>query len=280
MKPYRLPVLALTLALSACMTSGPKRSGSGPYAMKEDRPPAAAEIPPNIEKTPDAVPREEPKSRSGNPDNYRVFGKTYKVLKSVEEGYSEKGKASYYGKKFHGHKTASGEIYDMFTMTAAHKHLPLPTYVRVTRTDNGKSCIVRVNDRGPFHPGRIIDLSYAAAARIDMVIAGEVPVEIEVITSAEAANPEVIPVPKPEREPEKQVFRSGYWVIGSYDDPIDAATLKEELVSLEVGPVSIAAVQNQMVVRVGPFSEQADAQLAADRIRARGLPADWATTID
>ncbi|MEC9375305.1 MAG: septal ring lytic transglycosylase RlpA family protein [Pseudomonadota bacterium] len=118
-----------------------------------------------------------PRSRYGNPESYVINGKRYYVLSS-SLGYKERGIASWYGQKFHGRRTSSGEIYNMYQLTAAHKSLPLPTEVRVTNLENGKSLIVRVNDRGPFINSRIIDLSYAAARKLDMVEAGTVPVEV------------------------------------------------------------------------------------------------------
>lgn len=119
----------------------------------------------------------EPPSHTGNPDSYTVFGKDYFVDKT-SEGYREQGVASWYGSKFHGKRTSSGTPYDMYAMTAAHKSLPIPTYVRVTHQDNGRSIVVRVNDRGPFVGDRIIDLSYAAAVKLDMVGSGTAPVEV------------------------------------------------------------------------------------------------------
>lgn len=130
---------------------------------------------------PDALPRPEPPSRYGNGPVYEVFGKRYSVLPS-SEGYSERGVASWYGKKFHGRLTSSREPYDMYEMTAAHKTLPLPTYVRVTNLRNNKSIVVRVNDRGPFVNNRIIDLSYAAASRLDMIRDGTSLVEVTAIS--------------------------------------------------------------------------------------------------
>lgn len=128
----------------------------------------------------DAVPKIEKKSPRGNPDSYVQFGKTYKVMKTAM-GYKERGGASWYGTKFHGNQTSNGERYNMYHMTAAHKSLPLPTYVKVTNLENGLEIIVRVNDRGPFHSGRIIDLSYAAATKLDMLKKGTAKVEIEAI---------------------------------------------------------------------------------------------------
>ena len=128
----------------------------------------------------DAVPKVEPKSRGGNPKSYVVFGKRYHVLDS-SKGYVDRGIASWYGKMFHGRRTSNGEIYDMYAMTAAHKTLPIPTYVEVKNIKTGKVIIVRVNDRGPFHEGRIIDLSYAAAQKLGTSGKGTGLVEVRAI---------------------------------------------------------------------------------------------------
>ena len=131
--------------------------------------------------TADAIPRHEPKTRAGNITPYKVFGKTYHVL-PTEKGYKATGEASWYGMKFHGHKTSNGEVYDVNKMSAAHKTLPLPSYVKVTNLENGKSCVVRVNDRGPFKDSRLIDLSYAAAKKLDYINSGTARVKVEAIT--------------------------------------------------------------------------------------------------
>ena len=130
-----------------------------------------------------AVPANEPLSRYGNPDSYEVMGQTYQVMKS-SRGFVQRGEASWYGTKFHGRATSSGEPYDMYAMTAAHKRLPLPTYVEVTNLNNNRKIIVKVNDRGPFHPGRIIDLSYAAAHKLGITGTGTAPVEIRAIDTS------------------------------------------------------------------------------------------------
>ena len=132
----------------------------------------------------DATPKVEPRSRGGNFTPYTVLGKTYRVMKS-SKGYKEKGGASWYGTKFHGRLTSNGERYNMYAMTAAHKSLPIPTYVKVKNLENGREIIVRVNDRGPFHEGRIIDLSYAAATKIGMLKKGTARVEVEAIDPRE-----------------------------------------------------------------------------------------------
>lgn len=160
----------LTISIMSC-SSQPSR-----YALKHD---AAPDEYIDHNAVSNAVPRDEPRSKGGN-KNYRVLGKNYRVLAS-SSGYKKRGIASWYGKKFHGHRTSNGEIYDMYKMSAAHKTLPLPTYVRVTHLKNGRSVIVRVNDRGPFHRNRIIDLSYVAAKKLGITATGTGVVEVTAI---------------------------------------------------------------------------------------------------
>jgi rare lipoprotein A len=162
----------LVSGLSACSTKT-REYPNDDYGPK---------TPVDVSQVPDAVPQNVPYSRYGNPDSYTVRGITYHVKRNAG-GYREKGLASWYGLKFHGKRTSSGEPYDMYAMTAAHKTLPLPTWVRVTNLDNGKSVVVKVNDRGPFHAGRIIDLSYAAASKLGVLGHGTAPVEVVSITT-------------------------------------------------------------------------------------------------
>jgi len=168
----RLLLILLAITVAGCGSSdvrdGPPRSGSTRIPDLPD----------------DAVPRPEAKSRYGNGPNYEVLGKHYTVMPS-SNGYKERGVASWYGKKFHGNLTSNREVYDMYGMTAAHKSLPLPTYVRVRNLSNNREIIVRVNDRGPFVHNRIIDLSYSAALKLDMVKSGTSLVEVEAITFGE-----------------------------------------------------------------------------------------------
>jgi len=164
------PLLAVSLlALSACGDN--KIKGDGPPSGSSRFPDAHGEV----------TPRPEPRSRYGNGPVYEVFGKRYTVM-PLSSGYQERGVASWYGKKFHGNLTSNREVYDMYTMTAAHKTLPLPTYVRVRNLRNNKSIVVRVNDRGPFVHNRIIDLSYAAAIKLDMIKDGTSLVEVTAIS--------------------------------------------------------------------------------------------------
>lgn len=160
-------VVAGTLALGGCAGLGEPADGPG------------AEIDPgSIERV---RPRAEPRSRYGNPESYVVFGQRYHVRDDAT-GYVAEGTASWYGSKFHGRRTSSGETYDMYALTAAHRSLPLPTYVRVTNLDNGKSLVVRVNDRGPFHGDRLIDLSYAAAVKLGFADSGTAPVRVRALS--------------------------------------------------------------------------------------------------
>ncbi|ROO25095.1 septal ring lytic transglycosylase RlpA family protein [Salinisphaera orenii] len=195
--PATATLAALMLA-GCASTSGSGAGGSGGGGgggyYQNDGPPDDERI--DLDSIEDAVPRDEPKSKYGNPASYEALGKTYYVLESAA-GFSQTGRASWYGRQFHGRRTSSGEDYNMFKMTAAHKRLPIPSYVRVTNLDNGKRAIVRVNDRGPFHDDRIIDLSYVAARRLGVVKRGSAPVRIETVTPAslgaereEAAPPE------------------------------------------------------------------------------------------
>ena len=162
--------MLLLLLLNACS------SQQGRYQQNNDSTPTRL---PNAAELRDATPRKERPSRGGNRD-YQVRGKHYQVLTSADN-FSQSGIASWYGKKFHGHLTSNGEIYDMYAMSAAHKNLPLPTYAKVTNVKNNKSVIVRVNDRGPFHQDRIIDLSYSAAYKLDMLKTGTAEVKITAI---------------------------------------------------------------------------------------------------
>ena len=169
----------LLLLLVVGCGSSPQRPG-GYY--KDDGP--HANPPANLASIPDAVPRNEPLHKYANRP-YEVFGKKYTPMVSVQP-FTQRGSASWYGKKFHGQKTSSGEVYDMYKMTAAHPTLPIPSYVRVTSLSNGKSVVVRINDRGPFHAGRVIDLSYAAAHRLGYIGAGSAQVQVEAIVPGQA----------------------------------------------------------------------------------------------
>lgn len=225
---------------------------------------------------PEPVPRDEPRSRYGNRSPYTVLGKNYRVLDSAKD-YSERGLASWYGAKFNGRTTSSGEIYDMCAFTAAHKTLPLPSFVRVTNLDNGRSLIVRVNDRGPFHAGRVIDLSYAAAVRLGVDRTGTARVELRAITGeGEADAPDATPAPAPTRlaaDPDDNARR---WLqLGSFADKDNARRLVDRLddAGIEHADIDHAEVSGRDVwrVRIGPLS-LSEIESLAEKIRSLGLP--------
>lgn len=193
-----LSLLVLALGLDGCSTTSSTRQAEPASEYKPAAPAPQAKAkrpggyykddgpgevtPPNLDAIPDAVPKDEPLHRYAN-NPYEVFGQPYTPVRA-RGSYKIRGLASWYGKKFHGLKTASGEIYDMYGMTAAHPTLPIPSYVRVTNLGNDRSVVVRINDRGPFHPDRIIDLSYTAAYKLGYINAGSTMVEVERIDAS------------------------------------------------------------------------------------------------
>ena len=195
------------------------------------------------------VPRAEPKSRAGNRSPYKVLGRSYYVRDSAE-GYKERGIASWYGTKFHGRRTSSGEIYDMCQFSAAHKSLPIPSFVRVTRLDTGQSVIVRVNDRGPFHEGRIIDLSFAAASKLGINRLGTAKVEVEAVSNLQDLPPVTI-AETPESD-------KRYLQAGSFASEDNAKALKERLRDLSIDAAFIQKARTEQGpvwrVRIGPLN--------------------------
>ncbi len=246
--------MACTFVLSACSSF---RTVDGPPAPGDKR--SIGSVPE------DAVPRAESRSKYGNPKSYVVFGKRYYVLNS-SRGYEERGVASWYGRKFHGRRTSSGETYDMYAMTAAHKSLPLPTYVQVTNLQNGRRTVVRVNDRGPFHGNRLIDLSHSAARKLGIIEKGTGLVSIRALQPGE-------------KPPNEQILRAAgsagsalakvgiYLQAGAFAVRKNALRLKDRLVSIARHKVWIEKTVSGTIdifrVRLGPLQsvEEAD-QLA------------------
>jgi len=234
--------------------------------VERDRGPAAGSV--DVSGVGDAVPKDEPRSKYGNPESYEVFGKRYHVMDDAH-GYVERGIASWYGEKFHGRRTSSGETYDMYAMTAAHKTLPLPTYVEVTNLNNGKRVVLRVNDRGPFHDNRIIDLSYTAASRLDILANGTGLVEVRAIDANERGRPSAPVVEAASSGSGGSGNAGGFYIqIGAFSQRINAEKLLERLgpVAGTLARVSEALVDGRTIyrVRVGPL-EDVD---AADRVVA------------
>ena len=256
--------IILSLLLSGCGGSVPSKGGKY-YA--DDGPPA--DYKENHIK-PDAVPKVEPRSRGGNPDSYVVFGKRYHVMKN-SRGYKERGIASWYGKKFHGRRTSNGEIYDMYAMTAAHKTLPIPSYVEVKNIRTGKKVIVRVNDRGPFHDGRIIDLSYAAAQKLGTAATGTGLVEVSAIdpvTWQQGNN--TVEVTHVDLKPDRADNKSRLYIqLGAFSQKNNAAAMYSRAKKSSLYKPSIVNGTdyngNSLYrVRIGPFNgiEHVDSMIA------------------
>jgi rare lipoprotein A len=213
----------------------------------------------------DAVPQPDPLLAVGNMSPYIIDGITYEVLKDYRS-YHEQGVASWYGAKFTGHETSNGELYDVYQASAAHKSLPIPCYARVTNLDNGKSIVVRVNDRGPFHSDRLIDLSYAAAVKLGYMEQGTAPVEIEVI--------DVVGV-EDRRDASFGNYR--YLQLGAFGKESTARTLLQELQDLLSAPVFISPVDAGGIllyrVRVGPVTDKSHLLALQQQLQESGYEA-------
>jgi len=246
-------LLVLSLLLAACQSAPPapeKPTAPAPRpASPDQRDGPPDHIPADLESLPDPIPRNEPKSARGNPPSYTVFGRTYRVMDSAV-GYYATGIASWYGTKFHGRQTSSGEPYDLYQLTAAHRSLPIPTYVRVTNLENGRTTVVRVNDRGPFHSDRIIDLSFAAAVKLGFANVGTARVRIEGLETNGPLSP---PLPD-----------SGTYVLqaGAFRDSSKADSLKEQLSALTGQPGYVVQTGSDALyrVRIGPVTGRPEAQ--------------------
>ena len=244
-----------------------QRSQADRYRENDDSVPDQA---PDISKLVEPTPKVEPRSLYGNRSPYTVRDQTYTVLPTAR-GYDVRGIASYYGNKFHGYKTSSLEPYDMYAFTAASKTLPLPSYARVTNLQNGKSVIVRVNDRGPFHPNRIIDLSYVAAVKLGIWPKGTGLVEVRGIDPSQGG----VELPPP------PVVSAGtqpgiYLQVGAFADAANAQRVAARLQQAKLAPVQVTAVEvngrHVQRVRVGPLRDVAEADAVSARIVAMGLP--------
>ncbi|QAU25126.1 septal ring lytic transglycosylase RlpA family protein [Dyella sp. M7H15-1] len=247
-----------------------RRPQSSRYRSSSDSVPGGP--PPDLSNLPEPVPKVESRSLYGNKSPYTVLGQTYAVLPSAR-GYDERGIASFYGSKFHGYKTSNLEDYDMYQFTAASKVLPLPSYARVTNLQNGKSVVVRINDRGPFREDRIIDLSYAAAVKIGVWPKGTGLVEVQGIdpsAPAQQASPPP-PVVTPLTPPP-----GIYLQVGAFADPVNAQKVAAQLRVANFAPVQVvdATIAGRLVhrVRVGPLANVDTADRVTSQIDQMGLP--------
>jgi rare lipoprotein A len=297
---------ALGLALGGCFFAreapAPLPPATRPPATvpPTTQPPTSSRPPQGALNIPDAVPRDEPRSPYGNPLSYDVFGKRYYVLSSSAD-YVERGVASWYGPGFHNVRTSTREIYDMYGMTAAHKTLPLPAYVRVTNLQNGRSVVVRVNDRGPFVDNRIIDLSYTAAAKLDMLRDGTAMVEVRSVgpasappigvsvAAASAGTAPATPAAAPAVSAATLATPAATLATTAAAPasptaapaapaaaPADAAPVSAPLVAVPIAPAPIApapvtsAPVKALYVQAGAFADPANAQRLAARLQGGG----------
>jgi len=277
------PLLALLSACGTLSRSGGYYEDDGP----ETSPPA------DVANVPDAVPKTEPRSVTGN-KSYVVYGVTYSPLTDSRD-YRERGIASWYGKKFHSKRTSSGEPYDMYAMTAAHKTLPLPSYARVRNLQNGRSVVVRVNDRGPFLHNRLIDLSYAAAARLGILGTGTGVVEVEAVSPEEPGTQVaqvktyplqvIAPAAAAEELPKSQAAAASpklYLQVGAFTQWDNAANLRNRLEREALRPISIQSSQaangngpdatRVYRVRVGPLTNVEEGDRLTQRAAQLGVP--------
>lgn len=247
----RLSILMLALIVAGCGSTGPGRKTQGGGYYKDDGPHAS--IPVDLDSVPDAVPRLEPLASGANRP-YVVFGKSY-VPDTSGQPYKKRGIASWYGKKFHGNSTSNGETYDMYAMTAAHTNLPIPSYVRVSNVASGRTVIVRVNDRGPFHSDRIIDLSYVAAYKLGLIGPGSGEVVVEKIQPDEI----------------QRMASASVAATPLLDTPVSAATPIAAL-PLSASPAAsptFAPVAGAVYLQLGAFSQQANAESLKSKVNAQ-----------
>jgi len=280
---YKTLCSVLLLAvLTGCASSAPVPSANaGRYSIQQDRAPTRIVDPGTI---PDVVPAPVQRTQAGNRSPYTVLGRTYFVL-PTEEGYSERGVASWYGEKFHGHKTSNGETFDMYQATAAHKSLPIPSFLRVTNLDNNRSIIVRVNDRGPFHGDRVIDLSYAAAIKLGYADRGTARVQLDAIVPSGAYSDGALSQTQPAETTLSVAANQNqkYLQVGAFADLSAAEDVSNRLRELTRYPVFIRSVKsgtNGVLhrVRVGPIADAGEITLTSERVVAANLGSPYTVT--
>jgi rare lipoprotein A len=267
----RIPaaLLLVLVALVAGCGSAPKKpeaSSQGKY-YADDGPPE--KVPDDLDRVPEAVPHDEAFNKFANRP-YTVFGQTYTPVVN-KEPFRQRGIASWYGRKFQGQKTASGEPYDMFKMTAAHKTLPIPSYARVTNVANGKSVVVRVNDRGPFHSDRIIDLSYAAAARIGIAARGSGMVEVERVFEPLSAVATSTPPPSIAAAPTPSPTAPAALVATPLAAPVRVTEIETPVRVAQIETPVVAQDAEGIWLQLGAFSSNQSAEIFRDKA-VRDMP--------
>ena len=266
----------LGLALVACGSTRapePSNPNAGRYSIAQDRAPSRNI---DIASIPEVVPVPVTRTGAGNRSPYTVLGKSYTVL-PTESGYSERGIASWYGEKFHGHKTSNGEVFDMYKVSAAHKSLPIPSFLRVTNLENNRSIVVRVNDRGPFHGDRLIDLSYAAALKLGYADRGTARVQLDAIVANSDIGSRTLAANRQSNTVLPPVSSGGqYLQVGAFSSLSSAQQLSSQLRSITSKPVFIRTVttQNSGVlhrVRIGPLHDTGEIRQLTRRVVAANL---------
>lgn len=276
---YFFLVVVGAVILAGCASS-PAPDHSSRYSLSQDRAPAGNFDASGLQ---DAKPRYEEPRGAGNKSPYNVWGKKYWVRES-NDGYVQRGTASWYGEKFHGHKTSNGEVFDMYKMSAAHKSLRIPGYARVTNLDNGRSVIVRVNDRGPFHGDRLIDLSYAAAKKLGYQGRGTARVEVAAITVNRDGSMTLAGKPFPDSQapvPAERLAESGdgtkalFVQLGSFSQRSPAEVLLRRAREATGNPMRVREVTTASGrfhrVQVGPFSDEEEALEAQSLLENHGF---------
>ncbi|MFL0810953.1 MAG: septal ring lytic transglycosylase RlpA family protein [Agarilytica sp.] len=274
MKCVRLLILVSSIAFSACSTMY--------VAEEKDSGPAR---PLDVSHIQEPVPRHEIRTKAGNSSPYKVLGKTYRVMQDPR-GYKARGVASWYGKKFHGRRTANGELYDMYGMTAAHKTLPIPSYVRVTNLNNYRSVIVRVNDRGPFHGDRVIDLTYTAAKKLGFENSGTAKVSLEYLDPDKFQAKSTYPAeqkragnepaaPSPKNSAGYALPENTYLQVGAFGRQDSAQAFKQKLAGLTSLGISIVPSKKRpeiYKVQVGPFKDNLQVLQLRQRLQEANYP--------
>ena len=277
-----LPVLLAVVSCSSAPEQSPESPNNGRYSISQDRAPTQIV---DLSIIPEVIPQPINRTMAGNRSPYTVLGKSYQVL-PTEEGYNESGVASWYGEKFHGHKTSNGEVFDMYQVSAAHKSLPIPSFLRVTNLDNNRNIVVRVNDRGPFHGDRVIDLSYAAALKLGYADRGTARVQLESIVASGAFRDRGVSATTSAAGNENLRVSSSsskYLQVGAFSELSTAqevSTKVEEITSLPVfiRTVNISKSRTLHRVRVGPISDSGQIQRVSESVVAANLGSPYTVT--
>ena len=273
-------LLSALVACSSAPAPEPTNPNAGRYSISQDRAPTRDISLSSIE---EVIPEPLQRTGAGNRSPYTVLGKSYTVM-ATEAGYSERGVASWYGEKFHGHKTSNGEIFDMYKVSAAHKSLPIPSFLRVTNLDNNRSIVVRVNDRGPFHGDRIVDLSYAAALKLGYADRGTARVQLDaIVVNSDVGSRTLARNDVPDTVGAALGSDNQYLQVGAFSSLASAQQLSDQLKNMTSRPVFIRSVPSQSSgvlhrVRIGPMADPGEIRSLTQRVVAAELGRPYTVT--